>query len=112
MANIATEMAKRITLIDLVQDVKKAKEVSGNIKDPLTRTTFDSHYLVRTLNRGLIRIIGDLSAAGLGYAASLDTEQLPRYVAAAVGAFAGAYLFDHLVYDRLHPADWKKKDSK
>ncbi len=98
---MAKEAARRIALMDILEELKK----DGYKPAPL----------VRAATRATIRIMGDLELALVTtYAVTTQAENTAKYMALGALGMAGAYVMDYLLFDQFWPkvAAFDKKMEK
>jgi len=113
MVNLAREIGRRVSLMDIVENYSKTK---GNIQssnlNQREQEVFRLENYTRTASRILFRMIGNLEAitgTALGYtAASVDPEKIPYCVLLGVGGVL-MYLADYTFFDQINPSPTIKK---
>lgn len=109
--NILQEAARRVTLTDLVEDVKEGNKFFEDLDRPVRRI-FQAGMYFRTGMRGTLRFLGDYILISGVHAAYQDQQNGLTQAALSAGICGFAYLMDYIGFERLSPAPWKKDDSQ
>ena len=113
MANLLTEIGRRVSLYDIVEQSTETDKLLQDV-GKTEKSALGFQYLTRHACRVMFRMAGNLEialGAYFGYtAASIDPEQVPRSVLLAVGGVL-TYLADYTFFDRMNPLPVKKDNS-
>ena len=106
MVNLLKEIARRVTLLDILEESKQADKFFQTIADEDKRSWYSFKYLTRTACRVTTRLlVGDgVALAGIA-ASSMYSDN--RWVTMGSATFVAAYLIDYILFDYLQPANLK-----
>lgn len=111
MENFVKEIARRVTLYDLIEQAEQTDKLLA-AADEDEKLSLNLKYLTRHACRVMVRMTGNVEVALAGYfgynAAYIDPEQVPMCVLLGVGGVL-TYLADYAIFDRINPLPTQKK---
>lgn len=103
MANLLQEIGKKITLIDLIQEVKQERELADMLDDGELKDKISELYFSNAV-RGLVRTFGNAAFIYGLYHAFTDPDHLLKYALISVAIPSTSYFLEHKF---LNPKVWK-----
>jgi len=109
MSNLASEIVKKATLLDLIQEVKQGKELKSMFDDGELKDKIWFEVYFRNAARGFVRIMGNSAAVYGFYNAYADSENFFNHMLIGIIVPGVSYFLE----DRfLKPSIWRKNDPQ
>jgi hypothetical protein len=100
LKEIVNDVGKRVSLSDIVEDNTRTNHIIDKVE--LGNKEWQKFgYACRTFSRASVRMIGNIQAMYLGYAATQLPDEAEKCIAWGVLGLITFYFIDWLAYDKI-----------